>query len=150
MKLSYSTPRTMYTVTSAARISSGSFDSELRNDAAVPWKSACRLAGIFIPFCSLVIFSIASPSDACGARLKLTVIEGNCPWCVIDSGSVAVSKCENALSGIALLGTELVAPAEFAPNAVVPAVSTRAGGASVPADGVYIVVAGQRIRARRR
>ena len=36
MKLSYSTPRTMYTVTSAARISSGSLDSELRNDAAVP------------------------------------------------------------------------------------------------------------------
>jgi hypothetical protein len=68
--------------------------------------------------------------------LKLTVIDGNCPWCVIDRGSVTVSKCENALSGIALLGTELVFD-----DVVVPAVSTRVGGVSVPAEGVYFVVA---------
>ena len=36
MKLSYNTPSTMYTVTSAARISSGSLASEFVNDAAVP------------------------------------------------------------------------------------------------------------------
>ena len=36
MKLSYSTPSTMYTVTSAARISSPSFESDPSNAAAVP------------------------------------------------------------------------------------------------------------------
>src|SRR5580698_8424662 len=114
MKLSYRTPRTIYTVTSAARISRGSLESELRNDAAVPWKSACRLAGMFMLFCSLSIFVIALPSDAFGARLNETVIDGNCPWCVIESGSVTVSKCEKALSGIALADVELVIPAELA------------------------------------
>ena len=46
MKLSYSTPSTMYTVTKAARMSSGSFDSEALNEAAVPSKPACKLAGM--------------------------------------------------------------------------------------------------------
>ena len=36
IKLSYKTPSTMYTVTSAARISNGSLDSEFVKDAAVP------------------------------------------------------------------------------------------------------------------
>jgi hypothetical protein len=92
MKLSYRTPSTMYTVTSAARISSGSFDSEFSNDAAVPWNDACRLAGMFMLFCKLLMSEIALPSEACGARLNDTVIDGNCPWCVIESGSVVVSK----------------------------------------------------------
>ena len=54
---------------------------------------------------------------------------------------MAVSKCEKALSGTALLGTELVAPAELAPLPDVAValleVSAFAGGASVFADGVY-------------
>jgi hypothetical protein len=45
-KLSYSTPRMMYTATSAARISHGWLASELWNAWAAPWKlplwSACR------------------------------------------------------------------------------------------------------------
>ena len=36
IKLSYKTPSTMYTVTSAARMSNGSLASEFVNDAAVP------------------------------------------------------------------------------------------------------------------
>ncbi len=89
-------------------------------------------------FCSLSIVSIALPSDAFGARLNETVIEGNCPWCVIESGSVVVSKWDIALSGIALLGTELVIPAELTPPAeeFVAGVSTRAGGVSMDDDGV--------------
>src|ERR1700712_985633 len=102
----------MYTVTSAARISSGSFESELRKLAAVPWKSDCTLGGIFAPlivrsFWICVTLSIALLNEAPGARLKDTVIAGNCPWCVIDSGAVVVSKCEKALSGTALLMVEL-------------------------------------------
>ena len=50
------------------------------------------------------------------------------------------SKCENVLNGTALLITELVEPAEFAPLLEVEGVvgeSARAGGARVFADGVY-------------
>ena len=36
----------------------------------------------------------------------------------MDSASVVFSKCENALSGTALLRVELVVPAEFAPAGV--------------------------------
>src|SRR5260370_37230525 len=44
---------------------------------------------------SFWVFSMAvmaPPSEAFGARLNETVIDGNCPWCVIESGSVVVSK----------------------------------------------------------
>src|SRR6266702_845810 len=88
-------------------------------------------------FCSLSTLSIALPREACGARLKETVAAGNCPWCVIDSGSVVVSKCEIALSGTARLGAVAVATAELA--LLVPAVRTRVAGASVFAEGVYKV-----------
>jgi hypothetical protein len=92
-------------------------------------------------FCSVSMVVMALPSDAFGARLKETVIDGNCPWCVMESGSVVVSKWEKALRGMALLGVELVIPAELAPlvDAVVPAAMTRAGGAMVFALGVYRV-----------
>ena len=54
MKLSYSTPSTMYTVTSAARISRGSLVSEFLKAAAVPWKSDCKLVGKCDLACDLV------------------------------------------------------------------------------------------------
>ena len=88
-------------------------------------------------FCSLSMVLIALPSEAFGARLKETVIEGNCPWCVIDSGSVVVSKCENALKGIGWLGADELAPAELTPPSAVPAVRMRVAGASVLDEGVY-------------
>ena len=59
----------------------------------------------------------------------------------MESASVVFSKCENALSGTALLLAELVAPAELAPlldealEALVE--SAFAGGARVFAAGVY-------------
>src|ERR1017187_1930279 len=90
-------------------------------------------------FCSLSIVLMALPREAFGARLNETVIDGNCPWCVIESGWVVVSKCENALSGMAWLGLTVVAPAALTP--VVPAVRTRVAGASELADGVYIAEA---------
>ena len=46
-------------------------------EAAVPWKPACRLAGMFISFCTLSMAEIALPSEASGARLNETVTEGN-------------------------------------------------------------------------
>ena len=84
---------------------------------------------------------MASPSAAFAERLNETVIAGNWPWCVITSGSVVVSKCENALNGTALAIVELVAPAELAPllevEVAVLAESAFVGGVSVAADGVY-------------
>src|ERR1700678_1702363 len=79
MKLSYNTPSTMYTVTRAANINRASLDSEFLNDAAVPWKSACKLGGMFMSACTLSIAVMALPRAALGARLNETVTEGNCP-----------------------------------------------------------------------
>src|SRR5271163_619900 len=130
----------MYTVTSAARISNGMFESELRNDAAVPWKSACKLAGMCMSFCTLVMDEIAPPSAALDARLKETVMAGNCPWWLIESCSVCDSKCENALSGTALLNVELALPADVEPllefAVDVLEVSALGGGDSVVVVGV--------------
>jgi hypothetical protein len=59
----------------------------------------------------------------------------------MESGSILVSKCENALNGTALARVELVVPAEVAPLLEVVAevleVSALAGGFSVFADAVY-------------
>src|ERR1017187_3285659 len=98
---------------------------------------------MFISFCSLSTVLIALPSEAFGARLKETVVDGNCPWCVIESGSVVVSKWEIALSGIARLAAVVVAPAELTPpaDAAVPVARMRVAGASVFAVGVYNVEA---------
>src|SRR5580658_1285931 len=116
------------------------FESELRNDAAVPWKSACTLAGMCMSFCTLVIALIAPPSAAFGARLNETVMAGNCPWWLIESCWVFVSKCEKALRGTALLIAELGVPAEVAPlldvELEVLGVSAFAGGASALDEGV--------------
>src|SRR5271156_388931 len=132
MKLSYSTPSTIYTVTRAARMSSASLESEFLKEAAVPWKSACRLGGKFISWATLSMAVIALPSAALGARLKETVTAGNCPWCVIESGSSVCSKRLKALRGTALAA--VVAVVVFAP--LFEVVTTLAGGMSVFAEGV--------------
>ena len=89
-------------------------------------------------FCTLLTAVMALPSEAFGARLNDTVMAGNCPWWVMASDSVVFSKCAKALSGMALLVAELVAPAEPAPLLVEPlAESALAGGAREFAAGVY-------------
>ena len=70
----------MYTVTMAARMSTGSFEMEFSKAAAVPWKLATMLAGIPSEAVALRILSTAAPSEACGARLNDRVTAGNCPW----------------------------------------------------------------------
>ena len=42
---------------------------------------------------------MASPSAAFGARLNETVMAGNCPWWVIESGSVVFSKVREGAEG---------------------------------------------------
>src|SRR3984885_7346559 len=136
MKLSYSTPRTMYTVTRAARISRASFPEEFSKAAAVPWKLACTLAGKFISLAVLLIASMAWPSEALSARLNETVTEGNWPWWLIESDSVPGSMWVKAARGTALLGVELVLVlAELDPVLLVGA-SELVGGVRIPEDGV--------------
>ncbi len=48
---------------------------------------------------SALIASTAWPSAAPGARLNDSVIAGNCPWWLTESGSSVVVKCANELSG---------------------------------------------------
>ena len=59
----------------------------------------------------------------------------------MESASVLVSKCENALRGTALLMAELVLPAEVEPllefAVEVLDVNAFTGGVNVLADGVY-------------
>ena len=89
-------------------------------------------------FCTLVIAVIALPSAAFGARLKETVIAGNCPWWLMESGSLARSKCVNALSGTALLFAELevVFADEFDPVDPPDGDSAFVIGANTPELGV--------------
>ena|ERR1700727_2214666 len=91
-------------------------------------------------FCTLSTAVMALPSEAFGARLNDTVIAGNCPWWLMESGSVVFSKWAKALSGTALLVDELVVPTELTPwlDAVVEELAESAfeGGARVFAEGV--------------
>src|SRR4051794_38362681 len=92
----------MYTVISAARISSGSDASDSRNTAAAPWNSArierggSRLAAV------ASIDEIASPSDTPGAVLNDSVTDGNWPSWSIASEVDRVSSDANADRGIAV------------------------------------------------
>ncbi len=71
-------------------------------EAAVPWKPACTLAGIFRSFWPCRSPRSRLPARRSGARLNETVIAGNWPWWLIESGSVRFSRCVNAPSGTAL------------------------------------------------
>src|SRR5580698_5035270 len=139
----------MYTVTSAARMSSASFERELWNEAAVPWKSDCRLGGKLRFLTTFSMSSMAVPSEALFPRLKETVTEGNCPWWLMESASVMVEAWVKALRGIAFAPTEAMAVLGVVPAAdppltdelPAPAVpeSTEAGGLRTADEGVYLV-----------
>ena len=51
----------------------------------------------------------ASPRAAPGARLKLSVTEGNCSWWAIESGAVVRTISAIALKGICALALPVVA-----------------------------------------
>ena len=60
--------------------------------------------------------STASPSAAPGARLKLSVTDGNCSWCAIASGAVVRLISAKALSGTCVFdapGTKLLSGCAF-------------------------------------
>jgi len=86
--LSYSTPRMMYTTTSAARISGGSLDSEDWNACALPWKLPARVSGTPNSFCAWPTAATASPSAPPGGRLKDRVTAANWFWWLTCNGLV--------------------------------------------------------------
>src|ERR1700744_2819079 len=87
MKLSYSTPSTIYIVTIAARIRNSSFDNDAWNARAAPWKRVWNDGGSPISFSAWSIAFTAAPSDEPGARLNETVVAGNWLKCVTSSGA---------------------------------------------------------------
>ena len=88
-------------------MSHGSLESDAPNACAVPWKLAWTPDGR--PICRVAASTTltASPSAASGARLKESVVAGNCPWWVTASG-VGVAET------LAMLGSGTSAP--FAPR----------------------------------
>src|SRR5215510_9997244 len=91
----------MYTVISAARISSGSDASDSRNTAAAPWNAPRIAGGRSSPAEVASIAAIASPSDTPDAVLNDSVTDGNWPSWSIASAVLRVSSLANADSGIA-------------------------------------------------
>src|ERR1700745_4346535 len=89
----------MYTVMMAARIKIGSFESEFKNAAAVPWDVAWVLGGLSLSSFALLIAFTASPKEALGARLNDRVTTGNWPWWFTTSDVAPGSKCVKALNG---------------------------------------------------
>ena len=67
----------MYIVMMAAMISTSSLPSAAWNASAAPWNTVIMLAGMPISCSACLIASTASPSDAPGARLNETVVDGN-------------------------------------------------------------------------
>ena len=73
---------------------------EAWNAWALPWKVPISDAGICISRSACWMACVAVPSDPPCARLKLMVTAGNCPWWLIDSGSVLrVVHVANVASG---------------------------------------------------
>ena len=88
---SYKIPSTMYTVASAAAISTGWLASESRNACAVPVKVPWIPAGSPISAMPELISSTADPSATPGFRLNEMVMAGNRPWWLTVSGAAVVS-----------------------------------------------------------
>ena len=89
----------MYTVISAARIRIGSFDKrglKCGGSSLEARIDAVRHADALLH--ALTAFT-ASPSALPGARLKLTMVDGNCPWWPIASCARVCSQCASVLSG---------------------------------------------------
>ena len=78
MKLSYSTPSTMYIVTIAASTSSSSFDSDASSAEAAPWNAVTKLSGRPMSVSAWRIAATAAPSDAPGVVSNEIVVAGNC------------------------------------------------------------------------
>src|SRR5258708_6242194 len=92
-------PNTIYTVSRAARMSSGSLDSESWKAAAVPWKLAWMVDGKPMLRSALSITVVASPSETPGARLKEIVADGYCPWWLTPSELFDGPKCARDIRG---------------------------------------------------
>ncbi len=76
----------MYTVTSAARIKSGSFVNDARNAAAVPWKSPWMLAGMFSSFLTRVDRVDGIPQRSAGREIERNGDDGELPLVVDGNG----------------------------------------------------------------
>ena len=84
-------PSTMYTVTSAARISQGCDSREAWKALAVLWKPPRMVVGTPIRIMVSLMTTKALPSEMPGGRLNEMVVAANCPWWLTDSDVVVGS-----------------------------------------------------------
>src|SRR5579862_3610047 len=99
MKLSYSTPSTMYMTITAASSSSSSLVRLLRKASAAPSKVVEMLSGIASDCSTVPIASTAAPREDPGARLKETVAAGNCARWLMSSGRASMVSLAMAERG---------------------------------------------------
>src|SRR5690606_20213082 len=99
-KLSYSTPRRMYTVASAARMSQGWVASDSWNACAVPRNTPLMDAGGSSSATACETSRTASPNATPEAVLNETVAEGTIPsWAMLNGPTAGGSMRATALSG---------------------------------------------------
>src|SRR6201987_2749208 len=101
------------------------------------------LAGMCMSFCTFSTSEIASPREVLGERLNETVTAGNCPWWLMESSSVVLSKWQNALRGTRLVRVELVEAADPTPVVAILLDSALPGGVNVFAVGVKRALPGR-------
>ena len=83
-------------------ISTGMLDSDDWNACALPWNVPMTVPGMAMSRAACVIASTAWPSATPGRTLKVSVTDGNCPWCVTWSGpTLLVSISTNVERGTA-------------------------------------------------
>src|SRR5512146_3026398 len=99
MKLSYSTPSTMYMTSTAASSSSSSLLRLLRKASAAPWNVVWMLVGRHSWLSVASIALTAAPSDTPSARLNETVVAGNCAMWLMSSGRVSTVTLASADRG---------------------------------------------------
>src|ERR1700730_13056684 len=99
MKLSYSTPSTMYIVTIAASTRNSSLPSDAWNASAGPLKRVMKLSGKPMSPSALRMSVTALPRDAPGARLNEIVVAGNWPRWLTSRGEGCTETVDIADSG---------------------------------------------------
>ncbi len=70
------------------------------NACAVPWKVPCMAGGGGNSCSTFLMAETAAPSEAPGARLKDTVVAGNCPMWLMSVGADTCEVWVMALKGI--------------------------------------------------
>src|SRR5580658_2386054 len=104
-------PRTIYTASSAVRISSGSVLRDCWYASSVPAKNPLMVEGVPSRFCTWSMLAVAWLIETLAARLKDTVTEGNTPVWLTARGVVLALPLATVSNGMFV--TAVLGLAEF-------------------------------------